>query len=370
MSSSRGTFFPTLHSPPSVAPINVANPRRSGVLAEKPSDQLFAVDTAGDAALPKTLAHRARTSIKPLKADQILGQRSAIPAVDARKRSGLGVTDGVLEPRSKRHRAPYVSATEYARLRRVGRGSASATQPPVGGEDGAPTHDPWAVAPEAAAGDEPHAFLTPPRAVREPATLRTSPVSLLAGAKAAPAVARPRPGTSYNPSFGDWDALLAAAGAREVAAEVQRRAEARRREELEAKIVAAQEEEEEAARAGEGGESVWEGIESEFEDAGAAGGEAGRVKKVKIKTRAERNKIRRRKEAEREEKLKLKGRKLEEQVGSVKKMVKELRRQESQKKSGKALATESDGSESEEVDDERLRRHLKKSLFVVSLLPD
>ena len=52
------------------------------MIAEKPSEELFAVDTAGDANVQKKVQSRH----KPLKVDQILAQRSAVPAVASRKR--------------------------------------------------------------------------------------------------------------------------------------------------------------------------------------------------------------------------------------------------------------------------------------------
>ena len=330
----------------------------SGVIAEKPSEQLFTVDTAGNNSRPTSLPSRHQAFAKPLKADQVLGQRSAIPAVDARKRSG--VTDGVLEPR-KRHRTPYVTQREYERLRRVGQGSGSDGAMKAGDGDGAPTHDPWSVAP--AVPEEQYSFLEPPRTVREPATLKAAPVSLLASAQAAPAVAKPKPGASYNPVFEDWDALMTAEGEKEIAAELKRHEEARADAEREARIVAAQ--------AGEGEESAWEGFDSEYEDPDAVKTEWGRPTKVKIKTRAERNKIQRRKEKEREEKLRARQRRVDAEARRAKEIAKEVRRQEKGKGKGdKAPATAEDGNgagaeSEEEVDDEKLRRHLKKSLCVL-----
>ena len=81
------------------------------MIAEKPSDELFAVDTAGDTAIQKKVQSRH----KPLKVDQILAARSAVPAVSSRKR----FSDLDDEGKRKKQR---ISGREYDRLRAIAYG--------------------------------------------------------------------------------------------------------------------------------------------------------------------------------------------------------------------------------------------------------
>src|ERR1700712_1984288 len=74
------------------------------------------LDTAGDVSIPKKFLKKS----KPLRADEIIAQRSAVPAVSMRKRPGDKTTDGVLDP--KRQRTSYVSHKELTRLRNIADG--------------------------------------------------------------------------------------------------------------------------------------------------------------------------------------------------------------------------------------------------------
>ena len=189
-----------------------------------------------------------------------------------------------------------------------------------------------------------------PQIAKEPSTLKRAAESLLASKKAAPAVAKPRAGTSYNPTFQDWDTMLTAAGEDEVKAELKRQEEERWEAARQARIAATRDEQE----IEEGEESVWEGLESEYETEG--GGKFGQPKKLKIKTRADRNRIERRKAAEREAKARAKEQQKREQMGRAEKIAEDVGRTEV---AGKALATQTDASDDTEGD-ERLRRRLKK----------
>ena len=62
----------------------------SGIIAEKTSNELFALDTTGS----KDIQIEYNRRHKPLKVDEILAQRSAIPAVSSRKR--LITKDGII----------------------------------------------------------------------------------------------------------------------------------------------------------------------------------------------------------------------------------------------------------------------------------
>src|SRR5208282_3118656 len=77
---------------------------------------LFTLDTAGDASILKKYLKGS----KPLKADEIIAQRSAVPAVSMRKRPGENTTDGTIG--AKRQRTSYVSHKELTRLRNIADG--------------------------------------------------------------------------------------------------------------------------------------------------------------------------------------------------------------------------------------------------------
>ena len=253
-------------------------------MAEKPSDDLFTVDTSGSSEIQKAYGK----ACKPLKADQILTQRSAVPALSARKRAGL---DSTSEPSAKRRKGSGVSREHFERLRKRAYGGDSVPKDVVQTEKEA-NHDPWIE--EEETPDEQFSFLERPKTVRAPKTLKEAPVSLLDANKPMPAVPRPKAGTSYNPTFQAWDALLVAEGEKEVQAELKRRQAAREEAERQTLIDAARAEDESGMGLQTDDESAWEGFESEYEGQGWL-----KKKRPERKTQAERNRIRRRKEAER-----------------------------------------------------------------------
>ncbi|KAL9073370.1 MAG: hypothetical protein Q9161_002985 [Pseudevernia consocians] len=309
---------------------------KGGIIAEKPSDSLFTIDTKGSGAIQKSY----NKTHKPLKADQILAQRSVIPPVDGRKRSG--VTDGVLQPSNKR-RKHGVSPREYERLREVAYGSQTVKD--VIKDDGAPDHDPWAVKrPEEQQQDPKFSYLDKSKPIRTPATLKEAPVSLLAGSCNVPAVAAPKPGTSYNPVFQEWDALLIAEGQREIEAEKKRRREAGLEQERLDRIAAAETERDADIQTED--ESAWEGFESEYE-----GAEWLKKRRPERKTPAERNKVKRRKEAERREKWEKKMKEREKQQRQIGEIARQM------KTEAKARTLVKDELEKPgEVDEQVLRR--------------
>ena len=70
-----------------------------GPIAEQSNDQLFTLDVAGNDEI------KAKHKLtKPLKVDQILAERSAVPAVDSRKRKQVLLSDGGYESSSKRRK--------------------------------------------------------------------------------------------------------------------------------------------------------------------------------------------------------------------------------------------------------------------------
>ena len=91
----------------------------SGVIREKQSDDLFAIDVKGDLKISKKYPKHA---VKTLKADEILAQRSAIPGVGTHKRAADAKTTDGVQPSAKRHKGAYVSEKEYERLRKIAYG--------------------------------------------------------------------------------------------------------------------------------------------------------------------------------------------------------------------------------------------------------
>ncbi|KAL8965022.1 MAG: hypothetical protein Q9183_004077 [Haloplaca sp. 2 TL-2023] len=323
---------------------------KGGIIAEKPSESLFTLDTTGSDKIRKS--HKVS---KPLKADEILAIRSAVPAVSNHKR--LGVTDGIIEPSSKRRKGNGVKPAEYERLRRVADGGGSISKDVIETDD-APNHDPWSLVPNT--DDDPNlqlSFIEKPRPVKAPSTLKQPPISVLANSTALPAVPKPKPGTSYNPVFQDWSALLDSAGAHEVSAERARLAAVAAEEEEQARIAAAQTERDETDYYKTEEESAWEGFESEYE-----GAEWLKKKRPERKTPAERNKVKRRKEAERKEKWDAQRKKTEKQAKQIERIAKEVQREaRARDRTSNAVAIRHDsGSDSsadyDDVDHEVLRR--------------
>lgn len=223
-----------------------------------------------------------------MKSDQILAQRSAIPAVDSRKRANSKVTDGVIEPKTKKHKTDWVGRKEWLRLKQVARNSTS-----VDKKESDPTYDPWVDTGDQLPFDDPKFdFLEKPKPIVTPSTLRRAPISLAANGKPVPAIVKPHAGTSYNPVFEDWDILLAQEGEKEVEAEKKRIEEAKVERQL--SVIAAEDYDDET---NSDDETAWEGFESEYEKP-----ECLNKKRPERKTLAQRNKIKRRKEAERKAK--------------------------------------------------------------------
>lgn len=316
----------------------------SGIITEKPSTSLFTLDTSGSADIQKSYnkAH------KPLKADEILAQRSAIPALDTRKRSS-GVTDGIIEPSSKKRKSNGVSPEEYERLRQVAYGSQSVKD--IIKTDDAPEYDPWAITkPEDEPQDPRFSYLEKRKPIRPPPTLKEAPVSLAAGKGTVTAIPTPKPSASYNPVFQDWDAHLVAEGEKEVESEKKRLHEAALENERLARIAAAEKEQEVDNDYQTEDESAWEGFESDYE-----GAEWLKKKRPERKTPAERNKIKRRKETERKERWEKKEKEREKQQKQMGEIIK--RAKEEAKK--KALAKIEDSSDEEAKADERVLRRRK-----------
>ncbi|KAI4242150.1 MAG: hypothetical protein L6R40_004193 [Gallowayella cf. fulva] len=317
---------------------------KGGIVAEKPSDALFTVDTSGSDKIRKS-----HQSSKPLKVDEILAARSAVPAISTRKR--LGVTDGVIDPTSKRRKGNGVKPQEYERLRRLAYGGDTSLKDAVQTKD-VPSHDPWAPAVTDNAQDAQLSYLEKPKPVKAPSTLGKPPTSLLASNSTIPAVPQPKPGTSYNPVFQDWDTLLTSAGAKEIAAERARLAEAAAEEVNQTRIAAALAERDDDYKTEE--ESAWEGFESEYETEQWL-----KKKRPERKTPSERNKVKRRKEAERQAKWEAQMKKREKQQKQILEIAKQVEKDAKARETSTAVIAANDGSEGSddgETNDQVLRR--------------
>jgi nucleolar protein 53 len=310
---------------------------RSGVIAEKASDELFAVDIVGSADIQKEVSKRH----KPLNVDKILAQRSAVPAVDSRKRLSEFDTEG-------KRKKSKVSGKEYDRLRSIAYGGEQVSKDVIQ-RGGDADFDPWAV--QVVKKDPKYSFLEEKRPTREPATLKHAPISQAKSGKAIPALPKPTGGKSYNPKFEDWQNELMRESDKAVDAEKQRLHEAQ----LEAELMerAAVETDSDS-----GEESVWE---SEWE--GFSGDEDSKLKKKRPerKTLTQRNKIKKRKDEERKAKHDAKIKAKEQQVQEIKKLAKSV---EAKEKARAAVREALENKTLELVsDDEGGEHELKKKQF-------
>ncbi|KAF1964597.1 P60-like protein [Bimuria novae-zelandiae CBS 107.79] len=307
---------------------------QGGVIAEKPSDELFAVDTTGDAAIQKAYNKRH----KPLKVDEILSKRSAIPAVSSKKRLADFTED-------KKWKKSKISRKDYDRLRSIAYGGDQVQKDVV--ETGeAPDYDPWAV--QEVKEDPRFSFLDEKKPKREPATLKQAPVSLAKSGKAIPAVRKPEGGKSYNPNFNDWQELIAREGDKAVEAEKQRLKEAQEEAERMERAMASSDSESDA---NEGAwESEWEGF-SDDED------KTVKQKRPERKTPAQRNKFKRRKEAEGKAKQEAHLKAKEKQLQRIKELQKSVEEKEKAREALRNMTlVENNDSSSEEGGDEELRK--------------
>ncbi|RFU32884.1 hypothetical protein B7463_g3455, partial [Scytalidium lignicola] len=316
---------------------------KGGVIAEKDSADLFAIDTTGDVSIPK----KHLKDSKPLKADEIIAQRSSVPAVSMKKRPSDKTTDGILGPNEKRQRVAYVSHKEVERLRKIANGQ---TETSVEATEA--TYDPWDMEKAAAeeVQDPKFSFLENPKKKRAPVTLKHKPISLAASGKPITAVKKPDGGFSYNPIYTDYEERLIAEGEKELAAEKKRLAQAEEeRRKREAATISAAEAEAAEARADLSEweeDSAWEGFESGTEEVGL------KTKRPERKTLVQRNKIKRRKEEERKAKMAADIKKKELQVAEAKKIAKAL----AEKERSRALMRVEEDESSSEGDDVELRR--------------
>jgi nucleolar protein 53 len=154
-----------------------------------------------------------------LKADEIIAQRSAVPAVSMRKRPGEGnTTDGIIP--AKRQKTSYVSHKELTRLRNIADGRHVDALVEVTEA----SYDPWDAQKDIQekTQDPRFSFLEKSMKKVAPKTLKHKPISLAASGKDIPAVKKPDGGHSYNPIFTDYEERLTIEGEKELAAEEKR----------------------------------------------------------------------------------------------------------------------------------------------------
>ncbi|CAK7218332.1 hypothetical protein SCUCBS95973_003448 [Sporothrix curviconia] len=334
---------------------------KGGIVKEAESEDLFQIEETGDLEVAKKLSKKTKT----LKVDEILAQRSAVPAVSGRKRAGDNsnnpgrkTTDGVLV--TKRVRKDYVPQKELARLKKVADGHHAET---VTIKDA--TYDLWGAAPPTTAtkavalpaDNGEFSFLPKAETVKAPVTMRHAPISLAANGKPIPAVAKPQGDLSYNPSFDAYDARLTLEGSKAVEAEQKRLAE-EEAERIRMEGVARSAAEADAAEAREAlsqwdEDSAWEGFQSgvDTDNEGAAS-----AKRPKRKTPAQRNRVNRRKEAEAKQRHEAMSVRKQEQAKNIEKLLAEDKFKHEQALALAAAEGSSDGSDDEDGDDNVLRR--------------
>ena len=299
-----------------------------------------------------------------MKADQIIAQRSVVPGAETRKRSISRITDGIFEPNQKRQRQGWISKKEVQRIKDSAQDNVQlSTERLV--DDASSSFDLWA---EPTAGFQenqpPLNFLEKHKPIVAPATLQKVPIALTANGKPVRAVKEPSGGSSYNPSFRDWDELLTQEGQKEIEAEQKRGKEAEAQAEKAIRIAATAAAIDEAAGRTDD-ESAWEGFESGYESSGAF-----KKKRPERKTKAQRNKIKRRREAERQ--ARHSGRMGEQRKQDL--AIEAIKRARAARSPSNTFVAEEEG-QSESGDDSVLRRRRlgtikipEKSLEVV--LPD
>lgn len=253
------------------------------LLADVASETLFQTDSAGDIGVQRTY----RRAHPNLKADEIIAARSAVPAVSSRKRAGE-LTNGIVDPSSKKRRSDGISRQQLLRLKNVAYGGTGVHKDVVR-TDGSASHDPWAIV--ELVQDPAVSFVQKVQCIKVPSTLAEAPVSMMANGKTVPSVRKPIGGRSYNPDFKDWEALVDKEATKEIAAETKRLETAEmeriKQENIDAAAVEADRENNSEY------ESEWDGVQSDVDDAQL------KRKRPERKTQVERNKIKRRKQAER-----------------------------------------------------------------------
>ncbi|KAF4450241.1 hypothetical protein F53441_6523 [Fusarium austroafricanum] len=310
-----------------------------GVIKEKPSEDLFTLDTKGDTGLTKKFNKHIK---KGLKADEIINARSPVPAVSMRKRPSDKTTDGILP--MKRPRTDWVSHKELARLKRVADGEHQNT---IQVQDA--TYDIWDMP---TAPKEPDNFLKEEAKPKVPKSMKKEPLSLLENGKHVPAVPKPAGGYSYNPDFNEYTQRLEEESEKALEAE-RKRQEQEEHERIKQEAAARSAAEAEAAEARANlseweEDSEWEGFQSGAED------DKPSAKRPQRKTQAQRNRIKRRKEEERLAKHKAALKAHRRQAQKIKEIAEEI--EERDRNKALVFYGDDDAEPNDELRAEKLRR--------------
>ena len=260
-----------------------------------------------------------------------------------------GTTDGVTQSPSKKQKPNRVNPHEYERLRQVAHGAQTINDIIV--RDNEALFDPWTSQEHVPAQDDRFSYLEPQQPVQAPLTLREPPICLVAGAHETAAVPRPKPGSSYNPKFQDWDALLTTEGSKEVDAERRRREDARSEAERLDRVKAHQQEAEIEEGVQTEDESAWEGIDSDYDKADWL-----KRKRPERKTPKERKRAERRKEKKREEDTHRKLKEREKQEKRIQQIQSQVDRDAKLKLELKERDLQANNNNPGEADDTMLRR--------------
>ena len=324
---------------------------QGGPITEKTDSELFALDTIGDENITKKFKVQ-----KSLRADEILAKRSVIPAVGTRKRAGEENELGTgLTVAGKRRKLDWVSKAEVSRIKTSIQSGTQLKE--IHTEDA--NRDLWAEAPPVTSTTTTLQtdYIPPIKLIVAPKTSSHAPMSMTASGKSIASHRKPKGGTSYNPSFAEWDDLLTKLGDTEIAAE-KRRLET---EALEAQRQAAIEAAAKDAIYQTDGESAWEGFETEEE--GRERDEIARssAKRPERKDAKQRRKAEKRREEERMNRHEGKmgdRKKMNADIEALKREQKKQRQLQLQPPTANADATaqDSDADDSEDQDDPKLRR--------------
>ncbi|ANB11732.1 Nop53p [Sugiyamaella lignohabitans] len=268
---------------------------------------LFTVDTQGDEGLK---SKKDRENLKPLKADEILSRRSAVPALKAAHKKASS------DNKKKNGKIQGVSGKELNRLMRVaGRDGNKSSAMATLESDGIIKHnndlyDAW--------GDEPEvdtksnlksataSRVSYSKATVIPSTLTEAPEAVVPNAKA---VDLPDAGRSYNPSIESWKDLLERENLKEEEREKQRIATKEEKERIE-HLIATLDVKEVDSDSSEGENSEDEETNDQADDLVSVN----KPVKVKTKTKTQRNK----------QKRHLERTKLQEQLKALKQQLRDL----------------------------------------------
>jgi nucleolar protein 53 len=193
-------------------------------LSEKTPNELFVIDDVG-AGKDEVEKLKKRMVGRVLKQDEILGRRSAVPALlNGRKRlreeegKGSRAGDGILV--TKKPRTEWVSKKEVTRIRNNIDKTERLDLTNI--EHATPNFDLWDAPGPIKTDDKTKEYIPPPPAKVAPSTLSQPPIALTASGVPVSSVPTPGAGSSYNPTYESWDEVLTTAGNAELESERKR----------------------------------------------------------------------------------------------------------------------------------------------------